>query len=874
MIALLFVALLVPAAALRPMESIREVGESAALGRRLLANGSDSQPDISQVLNSPSNCSGWPEPRVYLEGQAWFTRYLKYENGTAMGPEAIDAFSSQLRVGACLPHRQYISKRIVLHILVKKFRFPKGPAGEDLSETAPIDLQVQFEAIGTSRKLVTKRISTLRAKGFAWSCERGVCSAATRVAFPLTNPRGTAPLVADGLQRLWLVATLAKLPTQKGSRAMAARIGALTLVDNFGKPDWPKDQVYNVPQWSFTKFPWGNLHSVLSSELPVGHVNGTWAFNTRHHIQWAAKKYADVSSVYVSVDPRYNLKAIDDSEDPDSYKGTPVLPLTAAASDPQDCPASSDGLIDCQFKNLQIDTSTLSNGRHKLFIRTDSTLAPGNPLLGSGLPPGTFSSASLITFDVCNDETGANCTEVETQAPPDEGKPGPAPEDPKQLTGVSWYNGNQTLPEPDRPLSQPYNCSGWDLGGGSRVYLEGQGWYTRPGDDLLTKSTQIHVGACVPHKQSIANQIPLHIVLKKHYFPSNANVTVTVRVRFLWSMGKLNFDLIRIGREKDWECEDKSAICKAVYTTSIKTVPKSGEWFIDDGPVRMELWATAVIDDGKNNRTLTGRVQTWFVLANYQLPPDDLLVNRPMPPVARATTNFPWQDAAASMQDALPLDPFSGAWKFDVKHSLVCKVTGVRVTGLYVAVNPSFTSLVTPVPGYALLDVSDAESRGRPFVYDPPDRPLVYCEAASGDGGAVHCNITVRPKQVPLDCAGWNKCDGLCDGRHRMFIRTDSVVRADNPVLGGSNMNHGTFSSVLVVPFRTDNNITRDPSCPAGAEASLEAESLVTPLSDGGVFGTEAVLVPDDGAADGAATAAAEWAAAYDNAGYQPPTQE
>jgi hypothetical protein len=42
--------------------------------RRLLASAA---PSTSQVLTSPSNCTGWQQKRVYLEGQAWFTRCVQ-----------------------------------------------------------------------------------------------------------------------------------------------------------------------------------------------------------------------------------------------------------------------------------------------------------------------------------------------------------------------------------------------------------------------------------------------------------------------------------------------------------------------------------------------------------------------------------------------------------------------------------------------------------------------------------------------------------------------------------------------------------------------------------------------------------------------------
>ena len=31
------------------------------------------------MFTAASNCGGWPEPRVYMEGQAWFTRCAGYK---------------------------------------------------------------------------------------------------------------------------------------------------------------------------------------------------------------------------------------------------------------------------------------------------------------------------------------------------------------------------------------------------------------------------------------------------------------------------------------------------------------------------------------------------------------------------------------------------------------------------------------------------------------------------------------------------------------------------------------------------------------------------------------------------------------------------
>jgi hypothetical protein len=37
-------------------------------------DGTQSLPPPQQTLDSPTNCSGWLEPRTYMEAQSWFTR--------------------------------------------------------------------------------------------------------------------------------------------------------------------------------------------------------------------------------------------------------------------------------------------------------------------------------------------------------------------------------------------------------------------------------------------------------------------------------------------------------------------------------------------------------------------------------------------------------------------------------------------------------------------------------------------------------------------------------------------------------------------------------------------------------------------------------
>lgn len=117
--------------------------------------------------------------------------------------------------------------------------------------------------------------------------------------------------------------------------------------------------------------------------------------------------------------------------------------------------------------------------------------------------------AARQVFRVCNNATGCP---VDSIAPPDENPEPPpviAPMNPPP--GAAWYNGTIALPPQSAAAERPYDCSGWL---GNRVYLEGQTWHTQPGLDPNTGSTQLHVGACLPHRQMVAGDVPLDILLQ------------------------------------------------------------------------------------------------------------------------------------------------------------------------------------------------------------------------------------------------------------------------------------------------------------------------------------------------------------------------
>ncbi len=55
-----------------------------------------------------TDCSGWPEPRAYVEGQQWFT---------PMGQDVSSA-SRHVHVAACMPYKQSVSGIVTFDVLV------------------------------------------------------------------------------------------------------------------------------------------------------------------------------------------------------------------------------------------------------------------------------------------------------------------------------------------------------------------------------------------------------------------------------------------------------------------------------------------------------------------------------------------------------------------------------------------------------------------------------------------------------------------------------------------------------------------------------------------------------------------------------------
>ena len=102
------------------------------------------------------------------------------------------------------------------------------------------------------------------------------------------------------------------------------------------------------------------------------------------------------------------------------------------------------------------------------------------------------------------------------------------------------------------------------------------------------------------------------------------------------------------------------------------------------------------------------------------------------------------------------------------------------MTGVFASIDPALLRRPTPFLGSVLTNASSGgEAPLAPFT---PVSPAVKCVKGSGDAGSQACDITINPAAVARNCL-FNPCaNGLCDGQHRLVLRTDSFVTQTNPM--------------------------------------------------------------------------------------------
>jgi hypothetical protein len=140
------------------------------------------------------------------------------------------------------------------------------------------------------------------------------------------------------------------------------------------------------------------------------------------------------------------------------------------------------------------------------------------------------------------------------------------------------------------------------------------------GLDIDYNSTHIHVGACMPYGQMIAGKLPLDILVQKHFFFTDPNVSVTLNVGFFWRGGNVTFEMIQPSSVGGWNCAVKTAVCKQVFTAWIDTWPASGAWRVPDGLHELRVEAKVGFFDGMINRPMSTMLKSWVIVANMGAP--------------------------------------------------------------------------------------------------------------------------------------------------------------------------------------------------------------------------------------------------------------
>lgn len=56
-------------------------------------------PPLERMLTQATNCSGWPEPRQWIEAQQWWTN----------AGDDIDSQSQHFHLGGCMPYNQTLT---------------------------------------------------------------------------------------------------------------------------------------------------------------------------------------------------------------------------------------------------------------------------------------------------------------------------------------------------------------------------------------------------------------------------------------------------------------------------------------------------------------------------------------------------------------------------------------------------------------------------------------------------------------------------------------------------------------------------------------------------------------------------------------------
>ncbi|KAG2446610.1 hypothetical protein HYH02_008595 [Chlamydomonas schloesseri] len=310
------------------------------------------------MLTQPQNCTGWPEPRFWIESQLWWT--------DAGHNISIEAESRHFHIGGCIPYNQTLSGKVTFDILAQLHN-NQDHIIKEIYFLAPLPSNATGIILDTSNH----KIGTTGPIKFG--CSQPTCMDVYRIEVDtsLIPQDCTSALrlraetaLADGVQP--------NLNIGNGY-VYAPELSFKVHISN-GKPACPvrasPDYVPEIPTIAagFNDFPWSYTRlSVFKDALPTKPLSGNWTI--RQLMSFDQRLFNRVSPVvapvtrsFVTLNPKFHVM--------DPMSGMPMPVLGSVQLD----------VKDMIYRNLVIDTTKLANGRNIFFFRTDAFVEPGTIL--------------------------------------------------------------------------------------------------------------------------------------------------------------------------------------------------------------------------------------------------------------------------------------------------------------------------------------------------------------------------------------------------------------------------------------------------------------------------------------------------------------
>jgi hypothetical protein len=320
-----------------------------ALAALALLAGVLAIPVPAQAAPDPLTCAGYAQPRVFLEAQDWW-------RPTVSGTEDF----GHVHMGICFPLGQPVGGTVHFDFVVQLHENP------GLLQNVRIHL---LDGNGQNHQVVSVKVGQTAAQHCPASPDQ--CT------WTIPVDLNTTVSTTDGFVN-YRPAAIVTHPGDGGTKQFAGAAWPLQLANGGGRPVKNAISPLRIAGSSWYQ---GSLYEEAEflSPLPAT-VSGVWTPTVNLH---PGAGGTDVTRVFASLDPHFHAVPVDQGtvllDRAGPYKGT-----------------------------VTIDTTTLSNGPHKLFLRSDSP-CDGTAGNNCGTKPeggtnnlSTHSSVQVVPFTVAN----------------------------------------------------------------------------------------------------------------------------------------------------------------------------------------------------------------------------------------------------------------------------------------------------------------------------------------------------------------------------------------------------------------------------------------------------------------------------------------